>query len=106
MTLGSRLKELREEKGMTQKDIAELLGISDVGLGNYERGVRNPDPDTLKRLSEIFNCSVDYLLGNTNKRKWDTETIAFSSVSVDGLDEEEIAQIRGMIELLKKKHGK
>lgn len=101
-----RLKELRSEKDLTQKEFAKLLNLSQQVVSDYERGTRFPDRDTLEKIASFFNCSIDYLLGNTNKRKWDTETIAFSSVSVDGLDEEEIAQIRGMIELLKKKHGK
>lgn len=102
----NRIKELRKEYDMTQADLAKILQVSSRSVGFYESGDRDPDTETLKKLSETFDCSIDYLLCKTNKRKWDTETLAFSTVSVDGLDEEEIAQIRGMIELLKKKHGK
>lgn len=104
--MANRIKELRMEKELNQTELGNLLNVSQRSISFYESGERDPDTETLKKLSEIFNCSIDYLLCKTNKRKWDTETIAFSTVSVDGLDDEEIAQIRGMIELLKKKHGK
>lgn len=66
MKVGKRLKQLREELNMTQKELADKLGISRAAVGLYEQGKRNVDNDTLLKLSEIFNVSTDYLLGNTD----------------------------------------
>lgn len=91
---------------MTQEEMAEKIEVSRAALSHYESGRREPDMEILEKIATFFNCSIDYIMFRTNKRKWDTETIAFSTVSVDGLDEDEIEHIRGMIELLKRKHGK
>jgi transcriptional regulator with XRE-family HTH domain len=66
--LGKRIKQLREEKGLLQKDIARIIGITDSAIGHYERGARFPDPETLRKLAEYFGVSVDYLLGRTDVR--------------------------------------
>ncbi len=57
------LKELRTQRGLTQKDVAKLLHISRPTYTRYETGERKPDYETLKKLSEIFNVSTDYLIG-------------------------------------------
>lgn len=63
-----RLRMLREEKRMTQKDISNIVGTTDNAIGNYERGTRMPDAEMLNRLSNIFDVSIDYLLGKTDIR--------------------------------------
>lgn len=59
-----RLKELRESRSLTQAELAKLLKVSPSAIGMYEQGRRDPDSTTLKKLSVIFNVSVDYLLDN------------------------------------------
>jgi transcriptional regulator with XRE-family HTH domain len=66
MKLGKRLKELREEKGLLQKDVAKYLKITTSAYGYYEQGKRDPDTETLQKLADFFNVSVDYLLGRTD----------------------------------------
>lgn len=61
------LLKLRKEKGVTQKDLAEYLQISRQAYANYEAGNRNPDFETLIKISEYFNVSVDYLLGKDSE---------------------------------------
>lgn len=58
-----RLKELRESKGLTQKEVAEIIGYSEISYGRYENGKREPDISTLCKLAEYFNVTVDYLIG-------------------------------------------
>lgn len=58
-----KLVELRKEKKYSQSDIARMLGISRQAYSNYELGNREPDYNTLVKLAELFNVSVDYLLG-------------------------------------------
>ncbi len=66
--LSERLKQLREEKELMQKEIASFLNISTSAYGFYEQDKRTPTPDVLSKLADYFNVSVDYLLGKTNTR--------------------------------------
>ncbi|KXG73829.1 helix-turn-helix domain-containing protein [Thermotalea metallivorans] len=66
MTFGQRLSILRKEKGLTQSQLAEVLGVSRGTIGMYEIDKRDPDTSTLEKLSNYFNVSVDYLLGRTD----------------------------------------
>ena len=64
--LGKRIKELREAKKLTQKELADQFGLKDATIGLYEVEKRNPSIDTLNRLADFFEVSVDYLLGRTD----------------------------------------
>ena len=61
-----RLKELRTEKGATQKEVAEFIYCSPLVYSRYEREEREPDIDALCRLADYFGVSVDYIVGRTN----------------------------------------
>ena len=65
---GTRLANLRTEKGLTQKKLASLLNMSGGTISNYENGVHSPDPNTLCRLADFYCVTTDYLLGRTNYR--------------------------------------
>ncbi len=58
----NRFRELRLERGLRQIDVAKQLGISAQSLGYYENWVNKPDPETLVRLADFFEVSIDYLL--------------------------------------------
>lgn len=58
----NKLKSKRIEKGLTQAEVANLLGITQVAYGNYELGKRNPKPDMLRKLATIFECTIDELI--------------------------------------------
>ncbi len=57
-----RLKELRTEKGATQREVAEVIGCAKSTYPKYEREEREPDIDTLCRLANYFEVSLDYLV--------------------------------------------
>ncbi len=63
-TYGERIKELRTMRDMSQQDLADMLDLNKVTVSQYEREVRKPDLNVLTALSDIFNVSVDYILGN------------------------------------------
>ena len=65
MTNGERIKYLREKNGFTQKDIATKLGVEPAAISKYELDMREPNIEAIKKLSTIFNVSIDYLLGRT-----------------------------------------
>ena len=64
-----RIKDLREDKDMLQRDVADLLNISQTNYSKYELGKINIPINTLKKLELIFDTSIDYLFGLTNERK-------------------------------------
>ena len=67
-TISNRLKGLRKEKDVMQKDVANFLDISSSAYGFYEQGKRTPTSDIVVKLAEYFDVSTDYLLGKTDNR--------------------------------------
>jgi transcriptional regulator with XRE-family HTH domain len=70
-----RLKQLRSERSLYQKDIANYLGIDRTTYVKYENGTSEPNNDMLLKLAEFFNVSTDYLLEKTNKKDTDKNII-------------------------------
>ena len=68
---GKRLKRLREEKGLTQKDLAEKLLLTPKAISFYELGSREPSGDALIRMAHILGTTTDYLLGNSTTKEAD-----------------------------------
>ncbi|MCT9852884.1 helix-turn-helix transcriptional regulator [Priestia megaterium] len=61
-----RLRALRKEKNMSQKELGKILGLAESTVGMYEQGKRQPDFETLKKISDFFSVTIDYLVtGNT-----------------------------------------
>jgi len=65
----NRFEELRKSRRLSQKQIADMLGITQQGYSNYEKGVREADYETLTKLADYFDTTIDYLLGNSNYPK-------------------------------------
>ena len=65
----NRLKEIREDRDLLQKDIAKILNISQRGYSHYEVGDTNIPLDILNFLADYYNTSVDYLIYRTDERK-------------------------------------
>ena len=63
MVISKKLKEMRLEKGLTQKEVAEQLEMSTTCYSGYEQGYREPDLKTLIKICKFFEISADYLLG-------------------------------------------
>lgn len=59
----NRIKEMREEKGYTQKQLAQMLNKSVTGLASWEQGLSEPNVNDIRTLCKIFEVSADYLLG-------------------------------------------
>lgn len=61
--LGKRIKELRVEKRISQRQLGVELGFSNQAISTWEAGQREPDCDSLVKIAKFFDTSVDYLLG-------------------------------------------
>lgn len=65
----NRLKEIREDSDLLQKDIAKMLNVSQRGYSHYETEDTNIPIETLHKLADYYNTSIDYLLYRTDERK-------------------------------------
>ena len=91
--MGEKLHSLRTEMKLTQKQVADRIGLAISAVSSYESGTRYPSYETLVKLSRMFHVSTDYLLGLTEKR----------SIDVTGLDEAEVKLISQLVDKLRKK---
>ncbi len=85
-----RLKNLRLEKNLTQKQVAQRLNISQQAYGQWETGKLNPKKETIQMFANFFNVSIDYLLGNTDNK--DEEMQILLRGTLEGLTDEEKKQ--------------
>jgi len=65
---GIRLKKLRENRGLTQKEAAHLIGVSRTSVIGYETGEKTPKLSTLVRIAKVYRSSVDYILGIDDRK--------------------------------------
>ena len=68
MTISSILRQLLEERNLTQKQVAADLGIPPSTIGGYFQGTSEPDLQTVSTLATYFGCSTDYLLGHKSPK--------------------------------------
>lgn len=86
------IRELRIKRGLTQVELASILGVSKSVISSYENGVHLPPYDILIRLSKLFGVSCDYLIGVSES----------DYISTDGLTETQIHAIKNIVEELRK----
>lgn len=80
--IGSRVKELRNQKNLTQEQLANRLSVTKSVISAYENGFRFPSLDVLIQLAYVFNVSTDYLLGVNKKRVLDVSKLSLSQVEI------------------------
>jgi transcriptional regulator with XRE-family HTH domain len=66
--IGLKIKELRVERNISQKDLATAVGMGTTAINNYENGHRVPDAETVSRFADFFNVTADYILGRSKYR--------------------------------------
>lgn len=67
--VGNSIKKLREERGMTQDELAEKLNVTRQAVSNWETGKTQPDIETLTRLAEIFDVSVERIIYGSERKE-------------------------------------
>ena len=95
-----KLKDLRKEKELTQEELAQKIGVSKSNIGRYENGTLDLSTELMVKYSEVFDVSVDYILGLTDVRKQSIEgeyVEVFHGAKVKKIDPE---KIRKMLELI------
>jgi len=87
---GKRLKKLRKDYSLTQKNLALKLGIGQTTIANYENGSRFPNQKILKNFADFFNVSIDYLVGRT--KNINTLNSTSTNINKDDIDYDEISK--------------
>jgi MerR family transcriptional regulator, light-induced transcriptional regulator len=84
--LANRIKELRKLKGYTQKELASLLGIGQTTVANYEQGTRVPDAEKLNKIADLFEVTLDYLLGRSEKISPSNKEVKSKVIDLESAD--------------------
>lgn len=93
--LSKKLKDLRLQNNLSQKEVAAKLGISPSIVSGYETGERSPSTENLLALAYLYKCSTDYLLGKTAEKP---DVI----LDTEGLSTEQIGVLQSLIRVMKK----
>ena len=93
---GEKLRQLRKEKNLTQRQLADLVGLKNSVISFYEVGERVPSPEIIKKLAAVLHVSADYLLGIERAE----------TVDLYGLDENDKKLVRALVDTLRSKNMK
>jgi transcriptional regulator with XRE-family HTH domain len=102
MTIGSRIKRLRQEKGWSQAQLASKLNTHPKQVSKYERGINLPSTEVLVRMTQIFNVSADFMIFKEHSQKAqrsiaDRELVQKLS-EIDKLSEQDKAIVKGVLD--------
>jgi len=98
-----RIRQLRLENGWLQKELAEKIGVKRTAITGYENGSREPDIEKLISLSNIFSCSVDFLLGKTDNKS-SKYTVAIDKSKLNEINLDDLDKIKDLIKKLKQQN--
>jgi len=75
LNIGDKIKELRKNKGLTQSELAKIVGKSTITIRKYESGDITPPIDVLNDIAESLNVQIEYILGKSEYKKFDSDII-------------------------------
>ena len=108
LTIGSIISDLRKKNNMTQKQLSEILHVSEASVSHYECGINSVDINTLRILVETFNISADYFIGVVKEpidcSKWNDKFIKDMSIAelfstLDSLTRQEKETIYNLVKI-------
>lgn len=100
MTTGELIREARKKKGLTQRELGELLGMSDVGVAQWEKGLRNPRLETRQRIAKALDIDITALMSDSEKEDYfdlfgtDAERVGFALVKLKERMEVKVRELR------------
>ena len=97
-TLGDRLRTYRERAGLTQSDVADMIGITAQAYSHYETGRRAPSPDNFYLIAQLYHTSMEYLL--TGEQDSSLQLVQ----QISGLPLEDQADVEQFIQFLQSRH--
>jgi transcriptional regulator with XRE-family HTH domain len=98
---GERIRFLREEKELTQQQIAEAIGSTQQKISNYENETVEPDCETLIKLADFFGTTVDFVLGRPGGQYWGKMHAALAE-----LPAEAVKEVETFLEFIRHKYKK
>ncbi|MBE6959942.1 MAG: helix-turn-helix transcriptional regulator [Ruminococcaceae bacterium] len=109
----NRIRALRKQRGITMKQLGEVVDLAESTISQYETGKREPDNETLLRISEFFGVTVGYLLGaeaNVSQLSDNHDVLEDVDVAFYGdfkeLSEDEKETVRDMVRLMRQRKEK
>lgn len=112
MSFGNNLKKIRQDCNLTQEELAKKIDTSRSNIANYENNKNMPSIDVLSKLSEILDCSIDYLLGKSDERNpKESDPLGLAKIGFNMKDynppsETQKQQIKGLLEVIMKDNKK
>lgn len=100
-TVGERIARLREQRGMSQPQLAKELNVATSTIGMWETGKRGLKDESLRVLADFFNVSTDYLLGRTDVKE-KSPTLVAAHLD-DDLTEEQLDEVKNFIDFIKQR---
>lgn len=86
MKIGEKITQLRKEKGLSQTDLAEAIKASREAISKYERGEAIPSVEVAARIADVFEVTIDFLIGKNHNLAVDNKTLKRMQ-DIDTLDE-------------------
>lgn len=107
----NRIKQLREENNWTQLELSKKMNCAMSSIAMYESETRKPSMEVLLKLSEIFDCSIDYILGksdirNPENKDLDKLQIGLSAKDYSNISDEQLKQIEDFAKFVLKDNKK
>lgn len=87
------LREIRKTRGLTMKEVADAVGVTEGAIGLYETGRRKPDYETLLKLGEVLDCSVGSILGENFSLTVDEETLLYFFRQLNDLGQRQLLKM-------------
>ena len=105
--LGDRIKQRRVALNLTQEELGKKIDASKFTVSKYERGINEPDMATLNKLSDVLECSIDFLAGKTNvpyayHHEYNDNEVG--NIELDYPYQLKPEEVKEMVETLKKYH--
>jgi transcriptional regulator with XRE-family HTH domain len=106
MSIANKIKDLREKKHLKQEDLAKKIGVSRLMFGKYERGKAAPSAETLQKMAQVLEVSVDYLLSNDEKNEgspgFGDKTLQNYFKEIDKMSDEERGHVKFILDAVVK----
>ncbi|WLG56733.1 helix-turn-helix transcriptional regulator [Pseudomonas extremorientalis] len=99
--IGDRLRRAREYMGLSQDEVASVLGLPRPSVTNMEQGARKVDAIELNKLAKLYRRTLDYLMTGTEPAGDGPEQLAFLARAVKGLSEKDVEEVARFAEFLK-----
>lgn len=112
MNFGDILKKIRQDNNLTQEELAKKIDTSRSNIANYENNKNMPSIEILDKLSKLFNCSLDYLMGKSDVRNpqhsdpLGLAKVGFSMDKYTPPTDSQREQIKGLLEVILKDNKK